>query len=340
MRKWTAKATQRTVVVGLALVTVAGLVWFSVPSLLSARERLPSVSGERIAELARVCAWPTVVLIGLVIFRRQLRTIADVFANRASKVSILNLEIELAQSAQLTGWPTPAIQGIKEADGAVVAQDSAASLFQELHGTPADFAVVNLGHGQEWLTSRIYILSTLLRRMRLLRAIVFLTDSQAHERLFLGVTLPDHLRTRLDYYYPWLGECLQSQYKHHPRPPMGPPPEELTVYEAQRILGFYIEDLRKKSEDDVEGEWVELREGVWEHAKWVDGPLLARILGSQLERCAIEWKPTLDRADVRDVLGKQGSFVALVDGDGVFRDTLIDRSFMVESVARGLASHV
>jgi hypothetical protein len=82
-----------------------------------------------------------------------------------------------------------------------------------------------------------------------------------------------------------------------------------------------------------------IRPEVSEHARWVDGPALARVLGSSLERSAIRWKPTLGKDDARDILGKQGDFVALVDGEGVFKDTLVDRRFMIESVAKEIGAH-
>lgn len=319
---------------------VAFLVWFTWPALVAARKRLPAASGDWITDLIRVSSWPAIVLVALVLLRKQIGALGEAIANRASKVSILNLEIELAQSSKLKAWPTPAIQGIKEADGAVLAQDSGASLFQELHGTPADFAVVNLGQGREWLTSRVYILATLVRRMRALRAIVFLTTSPGQDRLFLGLALPDNLRNRFDYRYPWLGARLQAVYKSERRSGMVGSSDDLEPIQAQRVLRFYIEDLRKKPDDAIDAEWTEVRPGVYEHASWLDTTLLTKLLGSDLERSVIEWKPTLGRNAARDVLTKSGTFVALVDRSGSFRDSLIDRTAMIEAVAHEVAPHL
>ena len=102
---------------------------------------------------------------------------------------------------------------------------------------------------------------------------------------------------------------------------------------------MYIEDLRKIPDNAIDDEWTELRPGVTEHATWIDSGKLTKLLGSDLDRSAIEWKPTLTKDDARDVIGKGGPFVALVDRNGSFRDALIDRAAMVEAVAKEVATH-
>lgn len=60
-----------------------------------------------------------------------------------------------------------------------------------------DYAVIDLGKGQEWLTSRLYIFAIMLERMRGLRCFVFLETKDEIDQRFLGIASPREVRWAL-----------------------------------------------------------------------------------------------------------------------------------------------
>ena len=62
------------------------------------------------------------------------------------------------------------------------------SFYAQIEATSAlELAIVDLGQGHEWLTSRLYILSVILTRMRGLKAIVFVDNANNSHGRFLGI---------------------------------------------------------------------------------------------------------------------------------------------------------
>jgi hypothetical protein len=72
---------------------------------------------------------------------------------------------------------------------------------------PIDFIVVDLGSGHSWLSTRLFLFTALLRRLRGLRAIVFVHSRQGASRIFLGVSTPVEVERALAEAYPWMAEA-------------------------------------------------------------------------------------------------------------------------------------
>jgi hypothetical protein len=68
----------------------------------------------------------------------------------------------------------------------------------------ADFSLVALGIGEEWLTSRLFIAAVMMERMRDVKVFVFVDRSPTTERRFVAVASVRHLRWALARRYPWL----------------------------------------------------------------------------------------------------------------------------------------
>jgi hypothetical protein len=67
----------------------------------------------------------------------------------------------------------------------------------------ADYAVVDVKSGEEWLTSRLYLVASLAARMRGIRAIVFVASAGV-KSTYLGIVGIAPLRWALGAEYPWL----------------------------------------------------------------------------------------------------------------------------------------
>jgi CBS-domain-containing membrane protein len=76
-----------------------------------------------------------------------------------------------------------------------------------------------------------------------------------------------------------------------------------------------------------------LADGIYEHAKWLDGARIERLLGNHLSSSHVVLLPDTTVNDlVIPVLQQKGDYLAVVDPDRTFRG-LIDRAAVLESLA-------
>jgi len=165
-----------------------------------------------VASIVQPLIWPLILLVLAIAFRR---TLADFFSGAASRikgVSFAGVAIELvpqpAQSLRLTD----AAVDIRHAGTDNDVNDSTLRSFYEQIGsrTPLEFAVVDLGEGREWLTSRLYILAVILKRMRGMQAVVFIDTANNVQDHFVGICASDVIRWRLARAYPKLEAALAA----------------------------------------------------------------------------------------------------------------------------------
>jgi hypothetical protein len=80
-------------------------------------------------------------------------------------------------------------------------------------------------------------------------------------------------------------------------------------------------------------EWVPVGGQMFEHAKWLDGARIERLLGSDLSYAHVFLLPNKTMGDLGDAVVRQrGRFVAVVEPDKTFRG-LVDRVAVLEGVA-------
>ena len=153
--------------------------------------------------------WPVTLLVIVVVLRRQIGDFLSAIGGRITQVSVMSVTIDLAVATEAV----PPWQGIGGEDvrGLVVAQQVNDSYFNTLRqslqvpGT-ADFFVVDLKSDgrKEWLTSRLYLFTYVLSRMKGVRAIVFTATRGDVARSFLGIAGTEELLRMLAAAEPWL----------------------------------------------------------------------------------------------------------------------------------------
>jgi IPT/TIG domain len=80
-------------------------------------------------------------------------------------------------------------------------------------------------------------------------------------------------------------------------------------------------------------EWMCLPNGALEHAKWLDGPGLERLMSGSLDTSHLTLSLNQNVKDVSDsILTQGGMLIAIVDSDKTFRG-LVDRSSVLERLA-------
>jgi hypothetical protein len=159
--------------------------------------------------LAEHAMWPVAVFVLVVVLRRQIGDFLSAIGGRITQVSVMSVTIELAVATETV--PTWRGVGGDDVRGLVPAQQVNDSYFDTLRqslqvpGT-ADYFVVDLKSDgrKEWLTSRLYLFTYLLSRMKGVRAIVFTATRGDVARSFLGVAGSEELLHVLAAAEPWL----------------------------------------------------------------------------------------------------------------------------------------
>lgn len=312
--------------------------------------------------LVRTLIWPAVVVVFLLVFRRQLGRFLEDLGSRVQKLSFAQISIELAVVPE--GKRLVVLNDMGQLTQASYFLSGGSDLLKQIRSTePYDYAVFDLKGGRGWLTSRLFIFATMLERMRGLRCCVFVDSSGAAAGSFVGAAAPSAVRWALAREYPWLERAYVQAYSaifpgpagELPMPPGAAPlPHEatvrissaagaLTTAHAERlVLGFvnhpsiHPQDQAQEPPEDERDQWVVLRlngETYWEHAKWLSRSLLKDVLGDVLTTQAVRASAT-DRGErvTRAVLRAEASFVALVDRRGTFID-LVDRLALLEELA-------
>jgi hypothetical protein len=298
-----------------------------------------AISWNVVVDIVRIAIWPLVVLVSLTLFREPLGAFFNALGTRASRIGAFNLTIELADVPVARPWSGPTLDDLK-LEYPVMAGDSSRSLFTAIADTTqADYLTVNLEDGEAWLTSRLFILATLVPRIRAIKRIVFLSDP-AEE--FVGDVKPSDLTSVLATEYPWLEKAYIVSHVYaaasaggcelrYNNTLLGP----LKPTEGDGILGNFLFHIKGQPADAQRdpSEWIDL--GHYnEHAKWVTKDLLLQLLGKKLNRYFVKRDPTVkELASSETLLRTEADYVAIVDTFNRFHN-LVDRHRALDEVVR------
>ena len=196
-----------------ALTMFAVLFWLYVggPTALAQQPPTqPSTSPPWVA-LVVALAWPAAVIVVALTFRRSLGDFLRGLATRVTKLSAFKVELELA--AVPSAAASPLLDDIRSATTPAEISDSTRQMLEQAQSTlPADSAVINLGSGQEWLTSRLFIAAVMLERMRGVQVFVFLERTPATGQRFVAVAPLSQVRWSLAQQFPWLEAAWARAY--------------------------------------------------------------------------------------------------------------------------------
>jgi hypothetical protein len=315
------------------------------------------VGSQNSIQLITILAWPTVVVIVLIVFRKPLTDFLQGIAGRVTKFSItqiFSVELSLPEASQ------PAMDQLRQyllqelASGEVIS-DSLGPLLEQIESDKSlDYMIVDLEKGQKWLTSRLFIFALMLERMRGLRCLVFLGTRCNGPRSFVGIALPGEVRWALAHKYSWLEDAyVGAQVELSLSEEFKPNKELLRIQSKQgalipfiaaKLVSTFLSRIQKDKDHppDPASDWelLEKKQGsrsYWEHANWIDEARLASDLGDALHTSEeVCFKDSLDISQARRgqalLRHKGSSFVALIDRKGAFK-SLIDREVLLEQVA-------
>ena len=303
-------------------------------------------------------AWPLVVLIALYRLREPLAKFVSELGGRATKVSVFQFSVELATIPEFKPTYVVGYETLRNLTPSTAFDSGTTTLFEQISDVSAsDYAIIDLGVKEKWLTSRLYIFALMLGRMRNLKCLVFLETRGEVRRVFLGSATPDQIRWTLAQKYPWLEAAFVHAYSGAiPNPANMATANDpfifsdhgaLIAYKANDLVQHYVDAIQQNVEPppplpNEPEEWIPLYDTFnnpyWERTAWLDGDLRANFLVPVLQTASV-----VDSVDipaetrVRSILRRSAAFVALVDQNGVFQ-ALVDRQELLDQVAKKLAA--
>ena len=300
-----------------------------------------------LVELSKSLAWPLVALIVAVWFREPIGDFIGDIGGRISKLSVFSLQFELAAAKSST--TTPLLDDIRAATSSAQVSDSSRMMLEQAQSTePADFSLIALGQGDEWLTSRLFIAAVMMERMRGVKVFVFVERTPNAERQFVAVADVRHVRWALARRFPW----LQAAFANAEASQAENPQITTTVktisdtgamepWMARQLVSSFIAALQRPAITPVarpaqaSGDWVPLGHAE-ERASWVTRRLLAELLPESAFAASAKALSDESRARrSRALLRCPMPFVALVDDRCEFL-RLVNRWAYLEDVAASL----
>jgi hypothetical protein len=331
--------------------------------------RLPTVATVTIdiAALIGALVWPAVLLILAIMYRDAIRDAAHAALRRGFKVGLpggWSFELPGASEASLEWVGGKAEVDLRRPISSAAIVDSTRAEFsaQLMNRTPAEYAKVDLGNGQEWLTSRLYFMAIALQRLRGLGALVFVTSSAGGSGLLVGWAQIAHVRWALANRFPQLERAFLeasdelvdqwnlllmqggAQFAPPVEPPStasGPVPEDSPAYLLEGFLRHIQRPESPLLEQSVE--WVPLVDTastppasrMYEFGQWLNSSLLQEVLSSRLITASIRENELLAKTEAeqgRLIAAHRGRYVALTHDDGRF-SRLINRDTLMQEVA-------
>ena len=308
----------------------------------SAASGVTAQCGTIAVELTKVLAWPVVVLLVGLAFWKPLSSFIGSLGGRLSKLSILKVEIELASAKAPPS--TPLLDEIKSETYQAPMGDSSRQMLEQVQSTvPADYTLIEMGRGREWLTTRLFIATVTMERMRGVQAFVFVEASESSERRFVAVVGTRRLRWILAQRYPWLESALvHAMAKVYPDDPrttliqrISTDTGALEPWHAQQLVHYFLDAIQERdavpraSPEPMPG-WVRFKD-YDERAEWMDRRLLQTLAPGDAFQASIQPRYDDSRAKkARALLRCRAPFVALLGEDGRFLRLLNRQKFLEE----------
>ncbi len=307
-----------------------------------------------IAATIAAVAWPIVVATVLLAYRRRIPALVEGLASRVRKLEFGGLSLELAKAKPFTpAWASETELDLRHTATALEVSDTSVGTFlkQLKEGGNADYAVIDLREGKEWLTSRLYIMAILFARMKGLKGLAFVETLGLVRTRYVGWAKPEAVRWAFAKIFPWLEEAYAAAYTSILSQHLGfvASNEGRLSYQGAinptepniDLLKAFLTKIQVPAAPPPPdgGEWVKLGDtgNTLEHARWLTGEELEKILGEELRRPAIHYAPERKvETMLRGALSIPGQFAAVVSEDRRF-EYLVNRCFLLEQIAKRVA---
>ncbi len=168
-----------------------------------------------IAALASAILYPLVLLIVLILFRKEIPAFIKSLSGRLTGLSFAGISLDLAKAEAFSpNWVVQGALDLRQKAEAANVNDSTAGNFNAILETSGevDYVIINLGRGKEWLASRLYIMSIIFENRKGIKGIVFLESTIDTRKKYIGWAEPQKVRWALANHFPWFEKAYSDAY--------------------------------------------------------------------------------------------------------------------------------
>lgn len=207
-----------------------------------------------ISALVTGLAWPAVVGALAWWYRAPLAKLITEAPRYVKSFKLGAVEVQFAEAKPASLSMIQGAVDLRHAGTPNDVNDSTLASFyaQVADPTRMDYVVVDVGTGSDWLSSRLYILSVIMRRMRGLRAIVFVESNASVRRKLVGVCECEPVRWLLAARWPRFESALAAAELNvwgHPYDLPSPIPGTVASIVIPRAAGSPVQNIPPFSKD-------------------------------------------------------------------------------------------
>jgi len=313
-----------------------------------------------IAAMLGAVIWPVTLLAVLLAYRSKIPLLVEGLASRVKKVEFAGVSLELALAKPfIPDWTgSPTALDLRHNATAIQVNDSTARTFlsQLTDEGTGDYAEINLGMGQEWLTSRLFIMAIVFAKMKGIKCFVFVETTASVRKRFVGWAEPETIRWALAKRYPWLELAFAQAYATVSSQrgavvvsrggrigyPYAPADPGAGIELLKEFLLGVQQPFPVAAVPPGVDEWVviDAASNIGEHARWIGAEELEQVLGDDVHTAAVrsdELRSKNTAGQWRAFLSVPARFVAVVGSDQQFQ-YLVRRDVLLEQFATRMAS--
>ncbi len=303
-----------------------------------------------IAALASALLYPIVLLVIFLLFRKEIPALLKSISGRLTKVEVAGISLELAKAEPFDpNWIKEGTLDLRHKAASINVNDSTAGNFlsQLKAEGSADYAIVNLGSGGEWLSSRLYIMAIIFERMKGVNGIVFLETTSNTRKKFVGWAEPEKVRWTFAQRFPWLETAYSEAYFNilpaasivSNQGRLGYSYDQDNPFPSIDLLQKFLEKIQSLPGNppmpEEENDWISLlpNDDTQEHAIWLNAEILEDILGEALITESIKSgsDATTKEQQIKRCLTLAHPFIAVVKEEYRF-DYMVKREKLLEQL--------
>jgi hypothetical protein len=289
--------------------------------------------------------WPITALLILFFLRKYIPDLID----RTTKIGALGVAFEFEKAKEFSPkWSNEYMEDIRKGAKSDEFSSGAMDLIQQFNKEGKfDYAIIDLDGGKGWLTSRLFIFSTLLSVLRGIKYWVFVDSYDSISNKYFGYVDSESLRLKLADKFPWLSIAYSESLMEINQGNL----DNLDATDSwaiTQLIQNFLTRIQKEKRDEpaiddqdngiVENidnvDWVLLKgKTVFEKARFIDINQLRILLGDviitsslvdivQYSKNQIIEKILLNKESLIPLVNSQNYFIEMIDLDHAKKNIL------------------
>lgn len=235
--------------------------------------------------------WPITVLLILFVLRKYIPQLMD----RTTKIGAMGVELEFEKAKEFSSdWSNEMVgdirTGVKSDDFSSGVMDLMDQFSKE---GSYDYAGIDIYGGNAWLTSRLFIFSTVLSKARGINYWLFVDSHNSIHKKFIGYIDSRSLRLQLTDHFPWLSKAYSEALLE-----IFPEGEHrlkaADTWQITQLVQQFLKSIQKDynmggGPNAIEKDWVLLKDkATLEKARFLDINELRSICGDWILTASIQ----------------------------------------------------